>query len=145
MPETPQSYATHVRRHPLYHYFVAPVMLLNFIWAVVLFVRSPGWDRGKGVIVSFALVAAVYLIRTYSLKVQDRIIRLEERLRYQQLLPADLAERAGALPLPQIIALRFASDAELPELVQQVLEGKLSKPDEVKRAIKNWRADTFRV
>lgn len=145
MSETPQSYATHVRRHPLYHYFVAPVMLLNFIWALVLFVRSPGWDRGRWVIVSFALVAAVYLIRTYSLKVQDRLIRLEEQLRYQRTLPADLAGRAAALALHQIIALRFASDAELPELVQQVLEGKLSKPDEIKRAIKNWRPDTLRV
>jgi hypothetical protein len=120
-------------------------MLLNFIWALVLFVRSPGWDRGRWVIVSFALVAAVYLIRTYSLKVQDRLIRLEEQLRYQRTLPADLAGRAAALALHQIIALRFASDAELPELVQQVLEGKLSKPDEIKRAIKNWRPDTLRV
>jgi hypothetical protein len=96
-------------------------------------------------VVSLALATLAGLVRINPLKAQDRIIRLEEQLRYRQLLPADLAQRTTALTTGQIIALRFASDEELAGLVQQVLEGKLTKPAEIKRAIKNWRGDTLRV
>ena len=145
MAESPQNYHNHVRMHPLFHYFVGPVMLLNAIWALVRFFRAPGWNDGESALVSLALVAMVFLVRTYPLKVQDRLIRLEEQLRYERLLPTALARRAAALAPRQVIALRFAADAELPELVRQALEGRFSKPDEIKRAIQSWRADTFRV
>jgi transcription elongation GreA/GreB family factor len=79
------------------------------------------------------------------LKAQDRIIRLEERLRYQQVLSPALLPQTSALRMGQITALRFAGDDELEELVSAVLAGKLTKSIEIKRAIKNWRADTFRV
>ena len=97
------------------------------------------------IVVSAALVGVTFLARTNALKVQDRIIRLEEKLRYQQLLPADLARQASSLLVGQIIALRFASDEELEGLVREVLGGRLTKPAEIKKAIKNWRGDTFRV
>jgi hypothetical protein len=96
-------------------------------------------------VVSAALVGLALVARTNALKVQDRIIRLEERLRYQQLLPAEVAHQAGSLAVGQIIALRFAPDEELEGLVREVLSGKLTKSAEIKKAIKNWRNDTFRV
>ena len=145
MAATPQTYENHVRWHPPFHFFLAPVLLINVVWAIVQFVRNPGWDQGWWIVVSLALVTVAALSRTNPLKTQDRIIRLEEQLRYRQLLPADLAQQTGRLTTGQIIALRFASDEELAGLVQQVMEGKLSKPAEIKRAIKNWRGDMLRV
>src|SRR5919204_4177483 len=133
MADVPQNYKNHTRLHPIFHYFLLPVVLINFIWSLVEFFRRPGWNRGEWAVVSFALLVMAFLVRVNPLKVQDRVIRLEEQLRYQRLLPPELAARAGALPARQIIALRFASDAELPELIRRVLENEFSKPDEIKR------------
>ena len=145
MAATQQSYANHRRWHPPFHFFVIPVMLINFVWAIVEFVKTPGRNQGWWIVVSAALVELTLLTRTNALKVQDRIIRLEEQLRYQQILPADLAHQAMTLRVEQIIALRFASDEELPGFVREVLGGRLTKSADIKRAIKNWRSDTFRV
>jgi len=143
--QSPQSYENHTRWHAPFHFFVAPVLVTNSVIAVVQLIRDPGLERGWWVVVSAALVVLAGLVRLNPLKAQDRVIRLEESLRYYQLLPADLAERAAALTTGQTIALRFASDAELEGLVRDVLEGRLTKPDEIKRAIKVWRPDTLRV
>jgi hypothetical protein len=140
-----QSYSNHTRWHAPFHFFLAPVMLINFFWAAVRFVQEPGLDRGWSVVVSVALLVLTALVRTNPLRAQDRIIRLEERLRYQQLFPAELARRAASLSPGQIVALRFASDEELPALAREVIEGRLTKPSEIKRAIKSWRADGLRV
>lgn len=145
MADTQQSYANHTRWHPPFHFFVLPVMLINFVWAIVEFVKTPGRNQGWWIVVSLALVVLAFLARINSLKIQDRIIRLEERFRYQQLLPADLSQQATALHIGQLIALRFASDEELEGLVREVLGGRLTKSAEIKRAVKNWRGDTFRV
>ncbi|HMJ26271.1 MAG TPA: DUF6526 family protein [Pyrinomonadaceae bacterium] len=142
---TPQTFVNHTRWQPWFHYFVAPVMLINFVWAVVTFVKDPNRNTGWWIIVSAALVVLATLVRLNSLKVQDRLIRLEERLRYQQLLSPALCQQTGTLHPDQIVALRFAADDELEELVSAVLAGKFSKNADIKRAIKNWRADTFRV
>lgn len=141
----PQTFANHIRWHRPFHFFVVPVMLINFIWVVVLFVKSPGWTAGWWIVFSAALVVLTFLVRLNSLKVQDRLIRLEERIRYQQILSPALLPQTSALTTGQIIALRFASDHELEGLVTAVLSGKLTKSGEIKRAIKDWRADTFRV
>jgi len=143
--DVPQSYENHTRWHAPFHFFVAPVLLTNVLIAVVQLVRDPGLDRGWWLVVSIALVVLGALTRINPLKVQDRVIRLEESLRYYQLLPEDLAQRAASLTTAQAIALRFASDEELEGLVREVLEGRLTKPDEIKRAVKSWRADTLRV
>ena len=145
MAEVPQTYENHTRWHAPFHFFVAPVMLTNFIVAVVQLVRDPGLDRGWWVVVSAALVVLTGLVRMNPLRAQDRIIRLEESIRYYQLLPEELAARAVALSPRQMVALRFAPDEELEGLVRDVLEGRLTKTDEIKRAIKSWRADTLRV
>jgi len=145
MADTAQTYANHTRWHPLFHFFVLPVMLINFVWAIVECVKNPGRNQAWWIVVSAALVGLTFIARTNALKVQDRIIRLEERLRYQQLLPTDLAQQAGSLTVGQIIALRFASDGELEVLVREALGGRLTKSTEIKKAIRNWRSDTFRV
>ena len=145
MADAPQTYANHTRWHAPFHYFAAPVMVTNFVVAVVQLVRNPGLDTGWWVVVSAALVVVAGVARLNPLKAQDRVIRLEESLRYYQVLPEELAERAASLKPSQVVALRFAPDEELEGLVREVLEGRLTKPDEIKRAIKGWRADTMRI
>lgn len=145
MADIPQSFENHTRWQAPFHFFLTPVLLANVVIAVVQLVRDPGLDRGWGLVISIALVVIAALTRVNPLKVQDRVIRLEESLRYYQLLPEDLARRAASLTPAQTVALRFAPDEELEGLVREVLEGRLTKPGEIKRAVKNWRADTLRV
>ncbi len=145
MTTTPQSYANHARWHPPFHFFVMPVLVINVIWSIVVFFMNPGWTQGWWIVVSLALVVLAFLARINPLRAQDRIIRLEEQLRYRILLPADLVQQTEKLSTGHVIALRFASDDELAGLVRQVLEGKLTKPAEIKKAIRNWRSDTLRV
>lgn len=97
------------------------------------------------IVLVFTIILLSIAARLQALKAQDRVIRLEERLRYREALSSDLAARASNLPTGKIISLRFASDEELPSLVTQVLEGKLSTGKEIKSSIKNWRADHLRV
>ena len=145
MADAPQTYDNHTRWHAPFHFFAGPVMLTNFVVAVVLLFRDPGLERGWWVVVSAALVVVTGLARANPLRAQDRVIRLEESLRYYQLLPEELAQRAASLTPAQVVALRFAADEELEGLVREVLDGRLTKPDEIKRAVRNWRPDTFRV
>ena len=145
MATTPQTFANHTRWQPPIHYFVLPVMLINVFWTVIVFVKDPNRNSGWWIVVSLALLVLVFFVRLNPLKAQDRIIRLEEKLRYQEVLSPALLAQTSALNMGQIIALRFAGDDELEELVSAVLAGKLTGNKEIKRAIKNWRADTFRV
>ena len=115
-----------------------------FIWASENLVRHFGFASAGLFILAVNALVAVLKIRTYALKVQDRVIRLEERLRLQSVLPEPLRERIGDLTLDQLIGLRFASDAELPSLVEQALANHWNR-DQIKRAIQNWRPDTLRV
>jgi len=145
MADEPQTYANHTRWHAPFHFFAAPVMVTNFIVQIILLIRDPGLERGWWVVVSAALVVVTALVRANPLRAQDRVIRLEESLRYYQLLPDELAQRAAVLTPAQVVALRFAPDEELEGLVREVIEGRLTKPGDIKRAIKGWRADTLRV
>jgi len=141
----PQNFSNHTRWHPPFHFFILPVMLINFFWSVVVFVKVPDRNSGWWIVVSLALLMLTFFVRTNSLKVQDRIIRLEERLRYQKLLSPTLTAQAATLTPAQICALRFAGDDELAELLNQVVAGQVRRPKDIKAAIKNWRADYFRV
>jgi Family of unknown function (DUF6526) len=140
-----QSYASHRRFHPLFHFFAFPVLAINLLLVLYNFIRHPIWQIGWSVLVAAALVATVLLARSYSLRQQDRIIRLEERLRLQLLLPDDLRSRINEIRTSQLIALRFCSDEELPEAARAVLAGEVKAPDEIKRRVTQWRADHHRI
>jgi hypothetical protein len=142
---TPQNFANHTRWHPPFHFFVLPVLLINSVWAVVDFVKAPTANSAWWIVVSLALAMLAFFVRTNSLKVQDRIIRLEEKIRYQQTLAPALVQQCTALTPAQIIALRFAGDDELEALVGATVAGKFARPKDIKQAIKNWRADMMRV
>jgi len=139
-----QNYANHTRLDPAFHMFVLPVAAINVLVALWHAFRNPGLGSAWFVILAAAGAVAVVKIRTYPLRAQDRIIRLEERLRMAQLLSPSLRDRLGDLTEAQLIALRFASDAEVPALVEKALSGTML-PKDLKQAIVNWRADEFRV
>jgi hypothetical protein len=139
-----QSFANHTKYDPAFHFFLAPIALVNLIVSIVSCFRHPSIDAGWIVVISLAALVAVFKMRIYSLKVQDRVIRLEERLRLSQLLNTSLAARIPDLTIPQLVALRFACDSEVPGLAEKTLGAKL-KPKEIKQAIVTWRPDTFRV
>src|SRR5437870_1129216 len=145
MPDNPQQeYASHGRIDPGFHQFLVPVSVLTIIVAIVNAFRHPGFNSAWLILVSIAAGLALFKMRLYSLKVQDRLIRLEERLRLQQLLAEPLRARIPELTVGQLVALRFASDAELPSLVGRALNESLSK-DDLKKAVTVWRPDHFRV
>jgi len=142
--QTGQNYSHHTRLDPQYHMFLLPVAALNILAAIWNLVRNPGLGAGWFLILALAGAVAVVKIRTYALRVQDRVIRLEERLRLSQLLADPLRSRIGDLTEAQLIALRFASDAEVSALVEKALGGTML-PRDLKQAIVNWRPDYFRV
>jgi hypothetical protein len=140
----PQTFANHARLDPLFHFVVLAVFLLTALAGGVHFVRRPSWHSASFFVIAVAAAIAVTKIRLYALKVQDRVIRLEERLRLSLLLPEPLRSRIPELTEGQLIALRFASDAEVPKLAELAISGKMSKTD-IKKAIQVWRPDYFRV
>ncbi len=141
---TPQTYKTHTRFDPPYHFFALPVTLITFFVSLWQLYKVPGLGSAFTVVTSIAMVIIVFKVRLYALKVQDRLIRLEERLRLMQLLPEPWRARIGELREGQLVALRFAPDAEVPRLVEQTLAGNWEGAD-IKKAIQKWRADDFRV
>jgi hypothetical protein len=145
MAEPVQSYKRHARWLPPYHFFVMPVLLVNVGVAARQLFLAPGLTTGFGVVLAVALLLLGLLARTMALTAQDRVIRLEMRLRLRQLLSADLQARINELTPRQLIALRFASDEELAELAREVLNGKLASSNEIKMRVRNWQADWLRV
>jgi hypothetical protein len=145
MAESVQSYESHTRWVPAFHFFVLPVLLANVIVSAIRLVNDPRGMTGWNLIVAIALFLGVFLLRGMPLRAQDRVIRLEERARFDRLLPTDLRPRVGELTTAQFIALRFAPDDEVPDLTRRALAGELKTQADIKRAIKNWRPDTLRV
>lgn len=144
-PDSVQSYPSHRRYMLPYHVFVVPVLLLNAAVALREVIRAPGAGTGFAFVVAVALVTGVISLRWMVLRVQDRTIRLEERLRLHRLLGPERHEEIEGLSLEQLIALRFASDAEVSHLVELVLKEELTTPDEIKRGIQHWRGDYLRA
>lgn len=140
-----QTYASHTRWYPLHHFILMPLLLLIFVYSLIQLFRFPDYDRVMWLAVSVGLLILSVVARLSALRVQDRLIMLEEQLRYQKVLPEAAARHAGKLTRAQVIALRFASDEELPDLVKRVSDGELTRGDEIKRAVKQWRPDTLRV
>lgn len=142
---TAQTYANHRRYFPLYHYFALPIFLANVVVAVSHAIQRPTPLSAWLVVVSLGLVGALLASRASTLHVQNRLIGLEMRLRLATTLPPELRGRINELHLRHLIGLRFAGDAELPELVERCLRGELATTDAVKRAIREWRPDFIRA
>lgn len=141
----PQSFANHAAWQPLYHFFASPVLLLYAAHTAWQAVQEPTRAHAFQAIVAAAIAAAVVASRIMALTVQNRVIRLEMRLRLREVLPAALHPRIRELGTKQLIALRFAGDAELPALVDRTLRGEFATPKDIKRAITDWQADWLRA
>jgi hypothetical protein len=141
-----QNFSNHTKFVPAFHFFVLPVLILSVGWAIHRW-KLALWsvDGAVGVLTSVALLVGFLTARLFALTVQDRVIRLEERLRFERLLPADLQGRFGEFEPGQLVSLRFASDAELPALARKVLDEKIKGRKVIKQQIKNWRADHLRA
>ena len=145
MAEKTQAFASHRRFIPAFHFFALPVLFINVFVVAYQFVRDPRLVNGWALLVAIALAIGITWSRFMPLRAQDRIIRLEERTRLERLLPSDMRGRIGELTSRQLIAIRFAADDEVPDLTRRALNGELKSPGEIKRAIRNWRADHMRV
>ena len=142
--DAPQSYANHARLDPTFHFVLAPLAIMSVVLSIIVFTRHPGLLSTLWVVLAIALLLNATKTRNYALKVQDRLIRLEERLRLSQLLPETARPRIAELRESQLIGLRFASDAELPALAMRALNEGLTQK-QIKASIQVWRPDTFRV
>ena len=141
-----QNFKNHVRFVPLYHFFALPMLGINFGWSIYRWIAARfSIDGLEWVLTSAALVLGVLYARLFALSVQDRLIRLEERLRYERVLPEELRWRVDELTVNQFVALRFASDEELGKLLQKVLDGKLTERKAIKQLINKWRPDSLRA
>lgn len=150
-----QNLSNHTKLVPAFHFFLLPVLSLNLIQAGYWIFTGFGANHATSMrvfiaafinlLVAIALIVMALLGRLFALGVQDRVIRLEERLRCQQLLPADLQPRINDFTINQLVSLRFASDGELPTLARKVLDGKIDNRKAIKQMIQSWRADYQRV
>ena len=143
----PQNYSNHARFDPAFHFFIVPLLIANLVISITNTVRH--WPNQEFLHVWWIVMSVVLLIiagrsRDRALKVQDRVILLEEKLRYRALLPPDLVERSAVLTVRQVVALRFAPDVELQGLVLRALTEGL-KPKDIKQAIQHWKPDHVRV
>ena len=141
----PQTYANHRRFVPAFHFVTAGLLLLNFVWSIVVIFRHFSPTAVVNALTAVALVLLFVHIRSFAVGNQDRIIRLEMRLRLERLLPADLKGRIGEFTRGQLVGMRFASDAELPALAKQVLGDKTLGAEQIKKLIKDWQGDYHRV
>jgi hypothetical protein len=145
MAESEQTFKKHARWRPLFHFFVMPFLGGNVFVAGWDLIRVPGLASAWGLVLAIGLLALGLVSRTQALTVQDRVIRLEMRLKLRGLLPPDLQPRISELTPRQLVALRFASDAELPDLVREVLAGKLATSKEIKMRVRSWQSDWLRA
>jgi len=149
---TPQNFQNHTRYDPKFHFVLLPILAIHFLYRIYELVRhlldpAAGRDTTRligATIIAFALLLMGFIVRLYAVKVQTRVIRLEERLRLEKILPAEMRSRIPELTESQLVALRFAPNEELTELTRAALDKKLGNK-EIKQGIRNWRADNFRV
>lgn len=140
-----QNYGNHTKIVPLFHLFVLPFLLFYIVWTIVQMAKNFSGGTVVGVLLAIALLLAALYSRLFALAVQDRIIRLEMRLRLAGVLPEDLRFRIPEFSTNQLIALRFASDAELPELARKVLQDRLEDRKVIKKMVRDWQADEQRA
>lgn len=141
----PQTFENHGRIVPAYHYVAFPIFVVNLVWAAYVLVRTPSVGAAIGLLLAIGLLILFFLTRLFVLTVQDRVIRLEMRLRLERLLPKERHASIDQLSLDQAVALRFASDEELPALVSTVLDENLGDRRQIKKLIKTWIPDYLRA
>ena len=140
-----QNFENHTKFVPAFHFFVLPVLLLNVVWSIVRVVRHLSFETIALLLVAIALFLLAFTARVFALMVQDRLIRLEMRLRMQQVLPSELRARIPEFTVSQLVSLRFAGDGELPELARKVLDEKLTDRKAIKKLIRDWQPDLLRA
>jgi hypothetical protein len=141
----PQSFENHARIIPAYHMAVFGILALNLVWCVYRLVRFPGAESVMALLLAVAFVLLAFYARIFALTVQDRVIRLEMQLRLKRLLPPDLQSRIPEFTHRQLVAMRFASDEELPDLCRAVLKDNMTDTKAIKKMIKSWRPDYLRA
>jgi hypothetical protein len=145
MEERAQDLSNHTQWRWMFHFTSLPILMINAIVWIMWFVKAPTMTSGWMAVVWFAIAMYVLDTRFSILTVQDRLIRLEMRMRLERVLGAAAKERIAKLSCSQLVALRFASDAELPSLVDRTLTGEFKKRKEIKQQIKDWQADWLRA
>jgi hypothetical protein len=140
-----QSFEHHSRYVPQYHFVLSGIFLVNLIYRIGMVIRYPAVATVIPALTAWGLVLVFWYLRAFPMRVQDRIIRLEEQLRMHRLLPADLQSRVSEFTPAQMVALRFASDGELPGLARRVLDERITRKRDIKAMIQNWRPDEFRA
>jgi len=145
MSQAPQSFEDHAKMVPLYHYWATGFLVIPTLYFAYVVITD--FSVGSLLMLVFAVgvIIAALFARLFALGVQDRVIRLEERLRLQRLLPDDLLARVEEVTTDQLVGLRFASDGELADLTRRVLDGELRDRKSIKRAVKEWRPDYQRI
>jgi Family of unknown function (DUF6526) len=145
MSNQKQSFEHHARYVPPFHVGVLGILFINLVWSLYQLVKTFSWPTVLATLMALAFIGMALFARNFALTVQDRVIRLEMRLRLERLLSADLKGRIPDLTPDQFIALRFAGDEELPALLREVLEKNITDRKEIKRRVKNWQADHLRA
>jgi Family of unknown function (DUF6526) len=146
MAEKPQNLQNHVRVVPQYHMFVFPVLFVNIGWAIYSVVKFPiSFATVFGLFLAVALLLLALYARLFALTVQDRIIRLEMRMRLAEVLSPDLRARIPEFTVAQLVSMRFACDAELPALARKVLDDKMNDRKAIKQLVKDWQGDYLRA
>jgi hypothetical protein len=140
-----QNYANHRKFVPAFHFVAFPLLLINLVWQVNQMRAGLTTDRAINAATAVGLLIGLFMSRVMALKVQDRVIRLEMRLRLRETLPSDMHHKIAQLTAKQLVGLRFASDSELPALVNQVLKDHIADADAIKKMVKDWVADDLRT
>ncbi|MDX1647640.1 MAG: DUF6526 family protein [Longimicrobiales bacterium] len=145
MSEPEQSFENHAKMVPLYHYWATGLLVVPTLYFAYQTVTSFSVEHLMTLLFAIGVLLAGFFTRVFPLGVQDRLIRLEERLRMERLLPEELKRRIEEISTEHLVGLRFASDEELADLVRRVLDGELRDRKEVKASIRSWRADYQRI
>jgi hypothetical protein len=140
-----QHFENHAKVFPPFHFVVLPIFLLNVFWSIYRLVHAFSMEAVVSLLLAIAFLLLAFSARIFALTVQDRVIRLEMRLRMMQVLPVELRERIPEFTVGQLVSLRFADDAELPGLARKVLDEKLTDRKTIKKLVRNWQADLLRA
>jgi hypothetical protein len=141
----PQSFENHAKFVPAYHLVAFGIFAINLFWSIYRVIHQFSAQAVMSLLLAVGFLLLFFYARVFALAVQDRVIRLEMQLRLQRMLPADLQPRIPEFGLAQLIALRFASDRELPDLARRVLDEKLSDRKAIKKMVKDWQPDLLRA